>query len=312
MMQPMLKTFMRLSAALLYLFSPSVGMANASSALIDIHAFQVKMQNRHTHILEVESHRSRPHNKHIPRAFSTQYEVDGWLNTESELAGAMPEKARLTQLIGAHGIDKYSDIVLVNMNSDHYSLAATLRIYWLLRYAGLEHVSVLKGGFSAYRNSKSPLVSRVISPVRKHYKANFQEHLLANTQEIENAVKTDSSLLDSRLMSYYEGEKLSSYSQRAGSIPNADNIPWQDFVSSQGQFYNLQQLQQTVAAITSDKDHPIICFSEISHHAILAWFVLSELLQYRNVQLYDDGYLYWQDDLNHLVQNSYEDVGFLP
>jgi thiosulfate/3-mercaptopyruvate sulfurtransferase len=272
MMQPMFKNFVYFSIIVFYLLSPI--MAGAASVLIDVNALQAKMLNRHTHILEVETKHSKPHTEHIPRAFSTQYERDGWLNTVSELAGAMPSKARLAQVIGTHGMDKHSDIILVNMNNDRYSLAATLRIYWLVKFAGLEQVSILKGGFARYRNQQAPLGTRITSPVRKKYSANFQELLLSSTSSVESALYTTTLLLDFRSTAYYEGEKRSEHSLRFGSIPNADNIPWQDLASSQGQLYDFKQLRNAFSHIPKDKDSPIICFGEISHHAIIGWFVL--------------------------------------
>ena len=304
----MLKIFIYVHIILFFLLRPiTVG---ATSALIDVNTLQTKMLKRYTHILEVETHRSQPRTKHIPHAFSTHYERDGWLNTASKLAGAMPNKTQLVSIIGQHGLDHNSDIILVNMNNDPYSLAATLRIYWLLKFAGLQQVAILKDGFSAYRNQQGQLGTRIISPVRKQYRANFQDKFLSDTTQVDAALYSSTVLLDSRPTAYYEGEKRSEHSLRLGSIPNADNIPWQMLANSHGQLYNIKQLRNTFAPIS--KDQPIICFGEISHYAVIAWFVLSELLQYPDVRVYDDGYLYWQDDLSHSVQNSYEELGFLP
>jgi thiosulfate/3-mercaptopyruvate sulfurtransferase len=75
--------------------------------------------------------------------------------------------------------------------------------------------------------------------------------------------------------------------QRAGHVPGAANIPWAQAANEDGTFKSPEELRQLYAGkgITGDKD--VIAYCRIGERSSHTWFVLKELLGFKNVKNYD-------------------------
>lgn len=252
------------------------------------------------------------HDKHIPKAIKTIYQTDGWVKNKIHLKGLLPDFETLTNVAANLGISQKKHIVLVAMQDNAHTLAATLRIYWILRMLGVSSLSVLNGGFYAYQQAELPTNNRAIQPIRKLFDAQIQANAVAYTPDVKQAIQHYTPLIDMRLEDFYHGTDKHAFANFSGSISGADNIPWSTLLDDHHHFLPLAQLRKLFApALLSAENEPVIVFSETGHIAAIGWFVLSELLGHKSVKLYDDGYLYWQSLPNARLQNTDESLGQL-
>jgi thiosulfate/3-mercaptopyruvate sulfurtransferase len=248
---------------------------------------------------------------HIPHSIKTIYSQDGWVESSSEMRGILPDLDDLEDVVTDIGISNKKHVVLVPMKSDANTIAASIRIYWILRMLGKRNVSIVDGGYEVYAHLQdAPLTERSIKPIRKLFSIDTSKRTLATTEMVQTAVSTDSALIDLRLPVFYEGEQKHLLADFAGTIPGAENVPWNRLISDDGKFRPRNELRELFADATGDPTTTHIVFSETGHVAAIGWFILSELLNFDDVKIYDDGYLYWQSLPTNKVQSTYEDFGF--
>lgn len=307
-----------LTCSLIFLasFVVSQRLAYATPALVDtswLAKHQANDSSLDLYIIEVFAREADDKSeKHIPEAIKTIYQTDGWVKNDTSLKGLLPDFETLTNVAANLGISQKKHIVLVAMKDNAYTLAATLRIYWILRMLGVTNLSVLDGGFYAYQLAELPTSSRAIQPIRKLFDAQIQDNHLAYTEDVRQTLRRYTPLIDLRLANFYQGSDKHVSAEFAGSISGADNIPWSMLLDEHHHFLSLAQLRKIFApSLLSAEEEPVIVFSETGHIAVIGWFVLSELLGRESVRLYDDGYLYWQSLPNSRLQNTDESLGQL-
>ena len=115
----------------------------------------------------------------------------------------------------------------------------------------------------------------------------------------EGIGKQTEALVDVRSPQEFSGELISppgyeqEGAQRAGHIPTAKSIPWAQAVRDDGTFKppdELRQLYET-KGVTPDKD--VTAYCRIGERSAHTWFVLRELLGYRDVRNYDGSWTEW-------------------
>ena len=121
----------------------------------------------------------------------------------------------------------------------------------------------------------------------------------AYRDEVLTHVKAKGALVDVRSVPEYTGEKLHmpEYPQegalRGGHIPGAASIPWAQAVKEDGTFKSADDLAALYngKGITADKD--IVAYCRIGERSSHTWFVLTNLLGYKNVRNYDGSWTEW-------------------
>jgi thiosulfate/3-mercaptopyruvate sulfurtransferase len=285
----------------------------AGQALVSADWLIENLHSPNLYIVEVISRKTDDVQKeHIPRSVKSIYTEDGWTDTFSDLKDLLPDFESLGETVANIGISNKKHIILVSKKTDINTLASSIRIYWILKMLGHHDVSILDGGFEAYKSKGGDLVKRPIKPIRKLFKTAIDTRYLASTDDVKQAVRNHTILIDLRLPSFYTGEDKHSLADFSGSIPGADNIPWRLLTDENGQFLPRNQLQEIFSTVVGKATEEHIVFSETSHVAAIGWFILSELLNYDDVKIYDDGYLYWQSLPTTAIQNTYYEFGYSP
>lgn len=125
------------------------------------------------------------------------------------------------------GINNDSTIIVY----DNGDLAMAGRLWWMLKYVGLEKVYVLEGGYDDWVNSNLEITQEVIKPKRySDLNLNIKKLMLANIEDVKEAIKSDNiAIIDSRSYDRYSGE-VEPLDRVAGHIPTALNYPWLDLI----------------------------------------------------------------------------------
>lgn len=166
------------------------------------------------------------HKGHIPNAIYVS--AERVLTGEIKEHGGrhpLPDMKKFTSDMNKLGVDDESK-VLVYDNGD---LSMAGRLWWMLRYIGFKDVSVLFGGFNAWKASNYPITTD-LPKVResKNLSLNLQEKMIADIEDAKKAAKDKTQvLIDSRTVDRYRGE-VEPIDRVPGHIPGAVNIPWTD------------------------------------------------------------------------------------
>lgn len=251
---------------------------------------------------------------HIPGAIYTDYAKAGWREKNAEGTNSMlPPPDKLEKLIGAHGIDNATHVVLIPMGKNAQDTGAATRLYWTFKVLGHDDVSILDGGYLGWvaevdketKKPVNPLETGMTTPQEKVFKANLRKELIATTDDVKAAIADKEPLVDNRPNDFYLGISKSKDAKVSGTIPGATNLPesWLT-VNNGGKFRSKEQLAklyQAAGVATSGKQ---INFCNTGHWASLGWFVSSEIMGNKQATMYDGSMAEWTKDDKAPVQRT--------
>jgi thiosulfate/3-mercaptopyruvate sulfurtransferase len=213
----------------------------------------------------------------------------------------LPEKEELFKTIGNLGITKDSLVVVVtapNPNEPpYYGLANATRVADTLIYAGVKNVAVLDGGYPkwvAERKSTSKDVPKV-NAITYSNKVN-KEMFVSIDYVRKRSGKTV--IIDARDTEVYFGVAIEPFAPKEGHIPHARSLPtpWMWKLNPDGTYvYKDQKTLKEVAlgVIGGDKNKEIIVYCGVGGYASSWWFVLTQVLGYKNAKIYDGSAQEW-------------------
>jgi thiosulfate/3-mercaptopyruvate sulfurtransferase len=239
---------------------------------------------------------------HVPGAVHTDYVQDGWRAVAGPASGLLPAEADLAELFGALGITPDSHVIVVPAGVGPGDFSAAARVYWTLKTAGHRQVSILDGGFAAWRDEGRPVEPGPGGTRRAPaYPVVRDRALHADTSVVEKAVRESSAaLVDARSRPYFEGRAQSPAAARPGRLPGAvlvDNAAAYDAAANR--LRPRDELERLFAAVPSG---PSISYCNTGHQAATDWFVLSEILGRPQAMLYDGSMSDWTQDPSRPVE----------
>jgi thiosulfate/3-mercaptopyruvate sulfurtransferase len=201
-------------------------------------------------------------------------------------------REELQSLLRAAGVDDDTRIVLYGDNNNWFAAWA----YWQLRYQGLDNVSLLDGGRIKVEAEGLGLTTDppAHAPGSITLPDGTREDLRAYRQQVIDGVGSPGrDLVDVRSPEEFRGELAApahlpqEAAQRRGHIPGAVNVPWSTAVAEDGTFKPIEQLRELYGAKSVSGEDEIVAYCRIGERSSHTWFVLHELLGYRNVRNYD-------------------------
>lgn len=244
---------------------------------------------------------------HIPGSVHTDYLKDGWRTTVGGVPFVLPPVDRLEVLAGDLGIDGTRTVVVVPYGSTSTGFGTAARVYWTLRVLGHDAVTVLDGGFLAWRADPArPVEAGPSVPEPTLFEAKPRLEWVVSTEEVERALGGDTALLvDARPEDQYAGRTVRPGVKAAGHIPGALNLPESVFfVPGSGRLKPLPELSALVPATVRSFAGPIVTYCNTGHWAATLWFVMHELLGMEDVRLYDASMVGWAADPKRAVERS--------
>ena len=239
-----------------------------------------------------------------PCSVHSPYFSDNWRVERNGVPGMLPEAADLAALIGGLGIGNNDHVVVIGDGGSPGATAAATRVYWTFKVSGHNAVSLLDGGFAAYRATRQvPMEKGEATPrPATTFAVNLQSDLLASTADVAAARKAGVDLIDNRGSDYYVGINKSGIAKRAGTVPGADNVPITWLTSPDGRFQGQSVLEQIAAETSLSDSDPQIALCNSGQMASLGWFVSHELLGNENASLYDGSMAEWSRDAARPVE----------
>eukprot|EP01080_Neovahlkampfia_damariscottae_P001424 gene1424-12044_t len=191
----------------------------------------------------------------IPGA--TFFDIDQISDLTSNFPHMLPTEKQFENQVGELGINNESNIVVYDTNG----LSAS-RVFWMFKFFGHENISLLDGGFEAWKNEFPDQIEKIEpkKPEKTFYKANFNENYLKNLQQvIENINTKEFELIDARPSGRFNGtEPEPREGLLSGSIPNSFNVFFKDCYDEEGKFKSKEDLKKLFEKNGVDLTKPII------------------------------------------------------
>jgi thiosulfate/3-mercaptopyruvate sulfurtransferase len=228
---------------------------------------------------------------HIPNVISVFY--GSWAIKNEVLRNELPANDDLFDAIGWAGIRSDSIVVLVGKADASDDIT---RVAWTLKYAGIQNVSILDGGFDKWIADKKTVSTDPVRPMSKPYRAKVNEDLFVTKDYVMKAIGK-ATIVDVREPDYFNGVKKKNFVTKAGHIAKAVNLPISQAYKQDGIFKDKAELMNTASAVVSkDTTKEIITYCDTGKASTTWSFLLTELMGYKNVTVYDGSAEEWTKD----------------
>ena len=232
---------------------------------------------------------------HIPGSVHTDYDHPGWRVTVHNVPFMLPTILEIQDLIGNLGIDEKSHVVVVPAGVHFTDFGSAARVYWTLQVAGVSDVSILDGGFAAWKAAGLAVERGAHEPTPKMLAADADESLLAKLSDVEKIERSGgATLVDARPASFFTGKDKGTKVAAYGHIPGAINLDSDAFYDDKTNRLKPQAELRTIAAHIPAG--PLVAYCNTGHWSATDWFVLHELLGRKDVKVYDGSMVEWAAD----------------
>lgn len=240
---------------------------------------------------------------HIPGAVWSEY-PGVWRTTRNGVEGMLPSVEKLEASLSELGISDEKTVVIVPAGKDSLEFGGAARIYWTLKVLGHASVSILDGGHSAWTaDASNPLESGAVTPEGDMFIAEVDSDMVRSDDDVASRIGTTAILLDGRPHAQFIGKEKHSKAKRFGRLPGALSLDQDLFFDATAKKLKPRgKLTAIASASLRDPSAEIVSYCNTGHWAATNWFVLHEVLGYKNVTLYDASMVGWSADASRPME----------
>lgn len=286
---------------LLVLLSPATGLAREIAPIVSTDWLIANLKNPKLIILDVrrvEDYREG----HIPGALSAFY--GSWAYMKNGLFASLPEKDDIDDTMGYMGIGFGNWVVVTGCMDTPRLSYQSARVACTLQYAGIENVALLDGGMNKWIAEKKSMSKRIERRKPNHFKGKYSGEKFADKNYVKERLGK-LILLDTREREFFTGEKKMDCVPKTGHIPGAFNMPTSCAFNEDKTFKTKEELAAIVeAAAGKDRSAAIVTYCDIGQCCPTWSYLLTEVLGYTNVRLYEGAMQEWAQDADAPVTTN--------
>ena len=220
----------------------TTGSAEKQQMLIEPDQLLKTLHQQNMRILDV-----RPESDyakgHVPGA--VRVDVGDWKTLATSDRGLHDAKgwaAKLSPL----GITSKTQVVVYGSR-----LTDTARIWWLLKYVGVENASLLNGSWDSWAKSNRPAETSTPKIAATEFKPELQADRLEEIDALKKSLKSDKlTVVDTRSDSEFSG----------GRIPGSAHLEWKELVAEDDRFKPKAQLRELFHKRGIMPDETAVCY----------------------------------------------------
>jgi len=233
---------------------------------------------------------------HVPGAVNVFY--GSWAIKKGELLNELPPLDDLADVIGNAGIVNNSLVVLVDKTEKVPDQFGMTRVAWTLKFAGINSVAILNGGQDQWVREKRALSQNMVKPKAKPYKATWNNNLFVDKAYVMGKLGK-ATIVDNRAPGFYQGKEKLAFVPKLGRIKGAVNLPVGQLYTKEGFYKEKAELASLATkALGNDLKKEYILYCDTGKTCTSWAFVMTEMLGYKDVKVYDGSAMEWLADPN--------------
>ena len=287
--------WLKMVMVIVLLLLPLTVMARDIDPIVSTDWLQKNLKNQELVIVDlrkVEEYKAG----HIPGAVNVFY--GSWAIKKGELLNELPPLDDLADVIGSAGIGTNSLVVLVGKTEkipDQFDMS---RVAWTLKYAGIKNAAILNGGQDKWVKEKRALSQDMVKAKAKPYKAEWNKNLFVDKSFVL-AKLGKATIVDTRALNFYEGKEKLPFVAKLGRIKGATNLPVGLLYTKEGLYKDKAELASLATkAVGNDMSKEFILYCDTGKTCTSWAFVMTEILGYKDVKIYDGSAMEWLADPN--------------
>jgi thiosulfate/3-mercaptopyruvate sulfurtransferase len=191
--------------------------------------------------------------QHIPGAVYADLERDltGEVIPGRTGRHPLPSEQDFNSTMSRLGVDSGTYVVTYDELAGDMAAA---RLWWLLKWAGHDRVTVLDGGLKHWLAAGLPVSGGPEERPKRGFVGQFRPSMIVSGDDVSSSAKSNSCLLiDSRTVDRYRGEN-ETIDPVAGHIPTAVSRPYVDNIGNDGRLLSPEQLRERFREISGSND----------------------------------------------------------
>jgi thiosulfate/3-mercaptopyruvate sulfurtransferase len=255
-------------AILATIAAPGAGPADSPARLVSFDELQRRPGARDLRLLDAR-----------PRPDYDKGHISGavWVDAKAVEAlaarrGALTDRGAWETWLEPLGIAP-DTLVLV---SDARRQLDAARLWWLLRYLGVEQVGLIDGGFPLWESQGRPVTTAVPKVEPRPFRVQFRGDRHATRGDVLDAVRRGGArVVDARSEAEHTGAEKRA--KRGGHVPSACHLEWSELVDRDGRFLDEATLRTRLARAGIRPGEAIITHCQGGGRASVAAFVFERL-----------------------------------
>ena len=138
-------------------------------------------------------------------------------------------------------------------------LSDTARIWWLLKYVGVENAAILDGGWRRWVKQGRPMEKSVPKVAATALKPKFQLDRLEEIDSLKKSLRVGNvQVVDARSTDEFTGKDV--LDKRGGHIPGATHLEWKELLAQDGRFKTREELRALFRQRGILPDETAVCY----------------------------------------------------
>ncbi len=202
-----------------------------------------------------------------------------------------PEKIQAH--IRSLGINTDSNVILYGHLGAQNNLLKISYVYWALRHSGVKNVAIMDGGLEQWRADKRFVHTDEVNAPEGNFTVNILPETIVDMEYVQQNLGKIV-MIDARPSEYYFGISQSNGVGRLGHIPGATSYSWTNSITPELKLKSADVLKNIFSdGFNLKQNQPIVIYCTIGLEATFNYFVLSGILGYNNVRVYDASMREW-------------------
>lgn len=222
-------------------------------------------------------------------------------NNEYNYGGMMASPVQMEKLFSGMGINNSDTIVIY----DDSGLCEAARLWWILQNYDFDNVRLLEGGLSKWKETKGKTSNKAPVLTTSTFKLpEIQSMKYFANKELVSKSLSSHVIIDTRSEDEYLGKVHKKGAAKAGRIPNSRHLDWAESIDFHGDqsLKSIAQLEKVYKKLNITKNDSIILYCHSGVRSAHTTFVLTQLLNFKNVRNYDGSWTEW----SHFEELPYE------
>jgi thiosulfate/3-mercaptopyruvate sulfurtransferase len=242
------------------------------------------------HLVEVDEDTDAYARGHVPGAVALHWKHE----LQDRVRRNFVDQETFEALLGRRGITEHDTVVLYGGNNNWFAAYA----YWYFQVYGHRDVRLMDGGRKKWELEGRELTQELPVGTPASYRARPADGTIRVKRDEVVAGAGRVQTVDVRSPEEFIGKLAApahlpqEQAQKRGHIPGAKNLPWSKAVREDGTFKPVAELRELYQnQLGLDPAAPTFVYCRIGERSSHTWFVLRELLGFRDVRNYDGSWV---------------------
>ncbi|MGF7138526.1 sulfurtransferase [Roseimarinus sediminis] len=274
--------------SLIILFVVAVGQLFAAGDFATVKEVTSKMMDKNTVIIDARAGKEYK-TVHIRNAVNIPIEE---LSVKEPVEGMLKSKEEIAKIFGDQGVTPDKNVYLYCSKGNNAG-----RMYWVMKMMGFENVKIIDGNLDAWKAERKPVTKNPTMVKKATFTPVMNTSTLVAIDDVK-AKMNSAVIVDARADNYFNGTDPKS----KGHIKGAVGINSDLMKDDQGMLKSADELKKIFESNGVTRNKEVILYCQTSTRAGLLYAILTTILDYPNVKVYDGAYNEWVAKGNEVVK----------